>query len=301
MNRYDDRETYRGAANGIDPYGGMSSYAGSRHQGRDESSFAQSERDDWDRSWDRGERWGRGRSTYGGGYGYGASPSYGGYGYGEERWGSPYQSYYGREGTHGYGGQGYGGYEGGWERDRSRGSWGRDEDREAWARRWREDERGLGERIADFFRRELGMEERDRDRERWRERERRATWGREHEEPSMLERVKGAFTGRGPKGWRRSDERIREDVCERLAYHPTIDATDIEIVVKDGEVTLSGTVDERRAKRLAEEVVEDVRGVVDVHNQLRVRPQASGMATAGGNVGATTSQPTMSTSTTTRR
>jgi len=104
-------------------------------------------------------------------------------------------------------------------------------------------------------------------------------WGRErhplHGEahPSLWQRVKGAFTGKGPKNYVRSDERIREDVCEHLSYHPYIDASDIEVVVREGEVTLSGTVDARMVKRAAEECCDHVRGVRDVHNQLRVRAQ----------------------------
>lgn len=59
-------------------------------------------------------------------------------------------------------------------------------------------------------------------------------WGRERrplhaqEHPGLWQRVKGAFTGRGPKNSVRSDDRIREDVCEHLSYHPYIDASDIE-------------------------------------------------------------------------
>lgn len=93
--------------------------------------------------------------------------------------------------------------------------------------------------------------------------------------PSLWERVKGAFTGKGPKNYVRSDERIREDVCEHLSYHPYIDASDIEVIVRDGEVTLSGTVDARMVKRAAEECCDHVRGVKDVHNHLRVRPQGA--------------------------
>jgi osmotically-inducible protein OsmY len=89
--------------------------------------------------------------------------------------------------------------------------------------------------------------------------------------PSLWQRVKGAFSGKGPKNWTRLDERIREDVCERLADHPHIDASDIEVVVKDGEVTLVGLVDHRRTKRLAEDVTEEVRGVKDIHNQIKVK------------------------------
>jgi hypothetical protein len=101
-------------------------------------------------------------------------------------------------------------------------------------------------------------------------------WGRERhphdEHPSLWQRVKGAFTGKGPKNYVRSDERIREDVCEHLSYHPYVDASDIEVIVRDGEVTLSGTVDARMAKRAAEECVDQVRGVKDIHNHLRIRP-----------------------------
>jgi len=81
----------------------------------------------------------------------------------------------------------------------------------------------------------------------------------------------GRFAGRGPKGFQRSDERIREDICERLTQHPEIDAVDIEIQVKNGEVILTGTVDHRDEKRMAEDVAESVFGVKDVHNQLRAQ------------------------------
>jgi hypothetical protein len=103
-------------------------------------------------------------------------------------------------------------------------------------------------------------------------------WGRErHEEyhgahPSLWQRVKGAFSGKGPKNYVRSDDRIREDVCEHLTHHPYIDASDIEVIVREGEVTLSGTVDARLVKRAAEDACDHVRGVKDVHNHLHVRP-----------------------------
>lgn len=80
----------------------------------------------------------------------------------------------------------------------------------------------------------------------------------------------GPYTGRGPKGYQRSDERIREDICDRLTEHPAIDASEIEVEVKNGEVTLTGAVDSRAVKHLAEVMVETVAGVKDVHNQLRV-------------------------------
>lgn len=81
----------------------------------------------------------------------------------------------------------------------------------------------------------------------------------------------GQFAGRGPQGYRRSDERILEDIYEALTEDPNIDATSITADVKNGEVTLKGTVTDRQAKRMAEEVAERCSGVKDVQNQIRVR------------------------------
>jgi hypothetical protein len=79
----------------------------------------------------------------------------------------------------------------------------------------------------------------------------------------------GNYSGRGPKGYRRSDDRIREDVCEALTFDPFVDATEIEVMVAEGAVTLSGSVNDRNQKRRAEETVENVSGVRDVHNNVR--------------------------------
>lgn len=73
----------------------------------------------------------------------------------------------------------------------------------------------------------------------------------------------------GPRGYQRSDERILEEVCERLTLHGWIDTQDIQVSVEEGEVTLRGTVDSRRTKRLAEDITETVFGVWDIHNRLR--------------------------------
>ena len=85
-----------------------------------------------------------------------------------------------------------------------------------------------------------------------------------------------SHVGKGPKGWQRSDERIREEVNEALARHPEIDASDIEVRVQGGEVTLTGTVTDRRAKRLAEDVAEQVFGAKDVTNQIKVNKNRFG-------------------------
>lgn len=92
-------------------------------------------------------------------------------------------------------------------------------------------------------------------------------WGRRsYEQPSWNEQ-----RNRWPKSYKRSDERIKDDIHEELIRHGRIDASDVEVQVKDGEVTLTGQVSSRQDKRVAEELAEKVLGVHDVQNQLRVR------------------------------
>ena len=55
----------------------------------------------------------------------------------------------------------------------------------------------------------------------------------------------GRYAGRGPKGYQRSDERLKEEVCEQLTADPDVDASDVEVSVQNGEVTLEGTVHTR--------------------------------------------------------
>lgn len=105
-----------------------------------------------------------------------------------------------------------------------------------------------------------------------------SAWGPERGAQSF-ERGRGGagpHAGRGPRGYQRSDERIREDVCDALCEDGYIDASDIEVTVVNGEVTLVGVVRERPEKRRAEDAVEQISGVREIHNQLRVSPGGSG-------------------------
>lgn len=96
--------------------------------------------------------------------------------------------------------------------------------------------------------------------------------------------------GRGPSDYTRSDERIREDVNDRLTHDWRIDARNVRVTVSDGEVTLDGTVDSRTAKRRAEDLADEVTGVGHVQNNLRVQSTgasseaAAGRTMASGNV-----------------
>jgi osmotically-inducible protein OsmY len=84
--------------------------------------------------------------------------------------------------------------------------------------------------------------------------------------------------GRGPKNYTRSDDRIREDINDRLTDHDYVDASEIDVQVNGGEVVLTGTVNSRRDKRMAEDIVEDISGVKNVENRLRVSDQQSNYA-----------------------
>lgn len=97
--------------------------------------------------------------------------------------------------------------------------------------------------------------------------------GRPGSYDAKLDRMEGRQRSpvRPPRGYQRADDRIREDVCERLMEGP-VDVGDVEVTVSNGEVTLIGTVEERWQKRAIEDIACNVRGVHDVHNRVRVTP-----------------------------
>jgi hypothetical protein len=206
----------------------------------DRNDFYDRDREEWQRRRDREQRWGepgeygaRGEREFGqGGYGQG---------YGQGMYG---RGWYGV--GYGQGGYGRGGYwPGGYEGGRSLGGYGE-----------RAYQGGYG----------LGS---------WREGPAgyREGYGYGGSGPGLRygsSTFEGRFYGRGPKGYRRSDERIRDEVNEELTRHPEIDAGEIDIKVENGEVTLTGKVADRYQKRLAEDVAERCFGVTDVHNQLKV-------------------------------
>jgi osmotically-inducible protein OsmY len=91
-----------------------------------------------------------------------------------------------------------------------------------------------------------------------------------------------SYRGRGPKNYTRSDDRIREDINDRLTDHGYLDASDIDVAVEHGEVTLTGTVSSRYQKRMAEDIADDVSGVKNVENRLRVQNQEPNISSATG-------------------
>jgi osmotically-inducible protein OsmY len=209
-----------------------------------------------------GEGWVGG--GYGGGYLGGRGSSRGGSGegwgdYGEgEGWTGRQEGYrggsfYGGQGyggpgygRHGYGGQGWRGYGEGWTGGR----------REAGYGRGREQDRSWFDRAADEVSSWFGDEEAEHRRRRDQER---------------------GHYGKGPRGYSRSDDRIREDVNDRLTDDWQIDASEIEVTVSSGEVTLNGTVTGREEKRRAEDIAENVSGVRHVQNNLRLQSSGTGL------------------------
>jgi osmotically-inducible protein OsmY len=134
------------------------------------------------------------------------------------------------------------------------------------------------------------------------------SYGGRSDEPQMWTDIKRGARRlfRGLKGYTRSDDRIREDVCDRIndaGERMDADMSDVEVRVQNGEVTLSGVIRDRRQKHAVENAADSVGGVKDVHNLLRVRrddeageavaraepngPQAAGRGVTGSNVNRT--------------
>ncbi|HEY3520391.1 MAG TPA: BON domain-containing protein [Rhodanobacteraceae bacterium] len=82
------------------------------------------------------------------------------------------------------------------------------------------------------------------------------------------------FRGRGPKNYTRSDERIREDISERLWDADDVDASDVSVEVRDGVVSLRGNVEQRRIKHRIEDIADSCGGVRDIRNDIRVQSRS---------------------------
>jgi osmotically-inducible protein OsmY len=281
--RYRGRDWDRGYGRGDDQ-----DWYGRGGQGRDEGGRYGRANEEWARAWRRDpeDYWREDRNTrrdwderpdayrrnYGGGYGEGYGGGYGG----RDRWERDYGA------DRGYGRGGYAG-----RRDIAGGApggaWGFDESfgrDPGWYRGW--DPVGTGRAgYAGYGQDRYG--ERDyygnrsgRDRSWWdRASDEVSSWFGDEEAERRRQRDRGdtdyVHRGRGPRGYVRSDERIREDVSDRLTDNPILDASGIEVSVANGEVTLSGSVDSRYSKRLAEDIAEEVSGARHVQNNLRVR------------------------------
>lgn len=141
-------------------------------------------------------------------------------------------------GNRDYGRSGYGGYQ-----DRSNENGNRENDRDWWDK--------TRDEVSSWFGDDDAQRRRNRDEQ------------------------KGQHSGKGPKGYTRSDDRIKEDINDRLSDDSQVDASEIDVTVNSCEVTLTGTVNTRWEKRRAEDIVEAVSGVKNVENRLRVSSSAN--------------------------
>ncbi|ACB96766.1 BON domain-containing protein [Beijerinckia indica] len=107
-----------------------------------------------------------------------------------------------------------------------------------------------------------------------------------HRRDLDTEHLNERFSGRGPKNYKRSDVRILEDIGDRLTDDPYVDASEIEVLVHDNEVTLNGIVSNRIQRRRAELIAESVSGVHHLQNNLRLRSHHKAHAQAGSHAGA---------------
>ncbi|HKH59572.1 MAG TPA: BON domain-containing protein [Flavitalea sp.] len=154
-----------------------------------------------------------------------------------------YGAGYGSSGNRGYGGQNYG--------NQNYGSSGQDRNRDWWDRTKDEVSAWFGDEDAERRRR--------------------------------VDRIQGPYKGKGPKDYQRSEDRIREDVCDRLSDDDNVDASNIQVQIQSNEVILTGTVASREQKRRAEDVVESISGVRNVENRIRVEQSSDSTSETWGN------------------
>jgi len=89
---------------------------------------------------------------------------------------------------------------------------------------------------------------------------------------------------RSPEGERkgldlRSDERLREEIQQRLMEHPHLELRDVSVAVNGGRVRLEGSVPERRMKHAIEDLADSVNGVARVENLMEVQRREDAVST----------------------
>jgi osmotically-inducible protein OsmY len=75
--------------------------------------------------------------------------------------------------------------------------------------------------------------------------------------------------------WQRTDPEIAREVVHELESHVGIPSDQIKVTVKNGRVTLEGTVDWEYQKSLAKSAVKKLKGVTGITNKIEVKPRVS--------------------------
>jgi osmotically-inducible protein OsmY len=78
---------------------------------------------------------------------------------------------------------------------------------------------------------------------------------------------------RGPRWWVRSDERILDELCERIV-RAGVDASELEVAVEDGEVRLHGHLTSEGERRAVIGLAEQVLGVRAIDADILVGAEA---------------------------
>jgi osmotically-inducible protein OsmY len=99
------------------------------------------------------------------------------------------------------------------------------------------------------------------------------TWGEEQYTAERREEQGRRGADGGSRARRRPDESLAQEIREILTKDPELEVTEMAVEVEGGAVTISGVVDDSDARLLAEELVESLSGVREVHNRLRVERQ----------------------------
>jgi osmotically-inducible protein OsmY len=76
-------------------------------------------------------------------------------------------------------------------------------------------------------------------------------------------------------GSTRTDPEIARDLLHELQSHVSIPVDRIKVTVRNGWVTLEGSVDWQYQKALAESAVKKIKGVIGVTNNIEVKPSVS--------------------------
>lgn len=74
-----------------------------------------------------------------------------------------------------------------------------------------------------------------------------------------------------PRQIRRSDAQLYEDICEALLLRDDLDSSEVTVAVREGAVTLDGSVPERYMRYLIEDLAAGHPAVGDVENRIKVR------------------------------
>ncbi len=82
--------------------------------------------------------------------------------------------------------------------------------------------------------------------------------------------IKRNYYGFGPKGYKRSDQKLKDEASLLLNQDPILDSSNINIEVFNNVIYLRGFVDSRKDKKRAELLIEDIFGIEDIQNQLKI-------------------------------